>query len=648
MELLISGGPEVRKLRSTLRMPGDSDISDRVSQLLATINADDAKTVLRNPRSTVEPPQEVKSGQRALEVLQGLTHDHRAYIEEAVLGQGGMGVVKLARQVSLDRPVAVKMLKPTSSVHEAEALLAEAWLAGSLEHPGILPIYALSLGADGKPFVVMKRIEGVTWGKLLAGEADLETYAPGRTRLESHLRIAMQLCNAVHFANSRGVVHRDLKPDNVMLGRFGEVYLVDWGIATAAGPTTQFAGTPAYMAPEMVGGAGAQLSGRTDVYLLGAILHEVVTGKPPHVRPSTPEMFESVLRSTPMLPANVPGELAELIRRCMARAPEARPGSALEVRQALEQFLEHQGSRELVEQSEARAAEFSRLVSDAAPDAVQVGRLFSECRFGLQQALRVWADNPEARRALARITMEMIRFELAHGSVRAAQTLLADLDAPPKELLDAVSAAQNAELDRARELERLHRLAESLDPLTGSVMRMVTAAMLGVIWASAPIVGLFFYRANPQYDETLGAVPISLLSLLTLFVMVRRTPLSRRTPLNEKIAHLLSFALVVQAAGLLYLRFGLGGIGGHVVPVLLVYWGLISGAVASVLVKEVWPTSVGFGLMAIASVQWPEWRYVLGAFANVGLIINLFVMFLSQQRQLEARAAAARAAPPGP
>ncbi|MER2559534.1 MAG: hypothetical protein ABTQ32_02375 [Myxococcaceae bacterium] len=179
-------------------------------------------------------------------------------------------------------------------------------------------------------------------------------------------------------------------------------------------------------------------------------------------------------------------------------------------------------------------------------------------------------------------------------------------------------------------------------------MRMVTAAMLGVIWASAPIVGLFFYRANPQYDETLGAVPISLLSLLTLFVMVRRTPLSRRTPLNEKIAHLLSFALVVQAAGLLYLRFGLGGIGGHVVPVLLVYWGLISGAVASVLVKEVWPTSVGFGLMAIASVHWPEWRYVLGAFANVGLIINLFVMFLSQQRQLEARAAAARAAPPGP
>ncbi len=628
-------------------MQGDSDISERVSQLLATINADDAKTVLRNPRSTVEPPHEVKSGQRALEVLKGLTHDHRAYVEESVLGQGGMGVVKLARQVSLDRAVAVKMLKPTSSVHDAEALLAEAWLAGSLEHPGILPIYALSLGADGKPFVVMKRIEGVTWGKLLAGEADLETYAPGRTRLESHLRIAMQLCNAVHFANSRGVVHRDLKPDNVMLGRFGEVYLVDWGIATAAGPTTQFAGTPAYMAPEMVGGAGAQLSGRTDVYLLGAILHEVVTGKPPHLRPSTPEMFESVLRSTPTLPSNVPGELAELILRCMARAPEARPESALEVRQALEQFLEHQGSRELVEQSEARATEFSKLVTDSAPDAVQVGRLFSECRFGLQQALRIWSDNPDARRALSRITTEMIRFELAHGSVRAAQTLLADLDAAPKELLDAVTNAQNAELERVRELERLHRLAESLDPLTGSVRRMATAAVLGLIWSSAPLLGFFTYRAHPEYDETLGALPISVLSLITIALSVRRTPPSRRTPLNEKIAHLLTFALVVQAVGLLYLRFVLGGIGGHIVPVLLVYWGFLSGSVASVLVKEIWPTSVGFGLMALASVQWPEWRYLLGACANVGLIVNLFVMFLSQRRALRERAAA-RAAPPRP
>ncbi len=169
-------------------------------------------------------------------MVQGLTHDHRAYVEQAVLGQGGMGVVKLARQVSLGRPVALKTLKAQGSVTDAEALLAEAWLAGSLEHPGILPIYAVSLGADGGPLVVMKRIEGVTWTALLRGEAELDLYARGRSRLEAHLRVAMSLCDAVHFAHSRGVVHRDLKPDNVMLGRFGEVYLVDWASRRAPGP----------------------------------------------------------------------------------------------------------------------------------------------------------------------------------------------------------------------------------------------------------------------------------------------------------------------------------------------------------------------------------------------------------------------------
>ncbi len=104
------------------------------------------------------------------------------------------------------------------------------------------------------------------------------------------------------------------------------------------------------MAPEMLGGDGATLSARTDVYLLGAILHEVVTGRPPHVSQSVRELFESVLRSTPSLPADVPGELTQLICACLSRQPEQRPASALEVRLGLERFLEHQGSRELVEQ----------------------------------------------------------------------------------------------------------------------------------------------------------------------------------------------------------------------------------------------------------------------------------------------------------
>jgi serine/threonine-protein kinase len=143
-------------------------------------------------------------------------------------------------------------------------------------------VYSLSLDEAGLPVLVMKRIEGVTWGQLLRDPAAMAKHAPDRPPLDEHLRILGQVCNAVHFAHARGVVHRDLKPDNVMVGAFGEVYVVDWGIATAFGPATQLAGTPAYMAPEMLGTPGARLSAKTDVYLLGAMLFEVLVGRAPH------------------------------------------------------------------------------------------------------------------------------------------------------------------------------------------------------------------------------------------------------------------------------------------------------------------------------------------------------------------------------
>lgn len=616
-------------------MPSDAELEQRISSLVQTLGAE-AETVVRNPRSTVEPPREVRTGRRALDVLQGLTHDHRALVDEGELGRGGMGIVKLARQVSLDRQVAVKTLRERQSEHDVEALLSEAWLAGSLEHPGILPIYALSLGADGLPVVVMKRIEGVTWSKLLSGEADLATYAPGRTRLESHLRIAMQLCNAVHFANSRGIVHRDLKPDNVMLGRFGEVYLVDWGIASTAGASTQFAGTPAYMAPEMLGGDGAVLSAATDVYLLGSILCEVVSGRPPHLRGTTQQMFQSVLRSEPEIPGDVPAELELLIRRCMARTPSVRLASALDVRLALEAFLEHQGSRELEQQSEARAIELLALLQGSA-DPVRVSRLFSECRFGFQQALRIWPDNAPAKVALARITAEMVRFELAQGSVRAAQTLLAELNVLPPELVAAVAEAEAAEARKAKELARLHDLAESVDPLTGSRIRMLLAIALGTIWAISPWLMGRYHAAFPDQDETLLSLPVTLTSLILMIVVVRRIPRERRTPLNVQIANVLLFGMVLQIVALSFIALFLGGLGDRTIIFLQFNWFFLSGVIAAGLVREIWPAPVSFLLTLLLSLRWPQWRYEFASLGSAGLLINMFVVFLRQTKALDER-----------
>ena len=616
-------------------MPSDAELEQRISSLVQTLGAE-AETVVRNPRSTVEPPREVRAGRRALDVLQGLTHDHRALVDEGELGRGGMGIVKLARQVSLDRQVAVKTLRDRQSEHDVEALLSEAWLAGSLEHPGILPIYALSLGADGLPVVVMKRIEGVTWSKLLSGEADLATYAPGRTRLESHLRIAMQLCNAVHFANSRGIVHRDLKPDNVMLGRFGEVYLVDWGIATKAGASNQFAGTPAYMAPEMLGGDGAVLSAATDVYLLGSILCEVVSGRPPHLRATTQQMFQSVLRSEPDLPSEMPAELELVIRRCMAQEPSSRHASAHDVRVALEAFLEHQGSRELEQQSETRAAELLTLLGGAA-DPVRVSRLFSECRFGFQQALRVWPQNAHAKTSLANITAEMVRFELKQGSVRSAQTLLAELSEPPADLVAAVADAEAAAARKAKELEALHELAQSVDPLTGSRIRMLLAIALGSLWLISPFLMALYHSTFPEHDETLISLPVTLISLVVTLVVLARVSVRRRTPLNVQIANVLLFGMSLQACSLVFIKLFLGGLGTSTMSVLLFHWFLVAGVIAASMVREIWPAALSFLVALMLALRWPEWRYQFSALGNAGLLITLVVVFRRQMNALAER-----------
>lgn len=190
-------------------------MTDDIDGLLKTMRGD-AQTLARSPSSTVAPPSDGELGRKALEALQRLTHDPRALEDEGPIGEGGMGVVHLARQVSLDRRVAIKFLRPDrGSTHDVEQLLSEAWTAGKLEHPNILPIHALALTADGKPVIVMKRIEGVTWSALLRDPGAMEAHAPGKVPLDEHLRILTQVCHAVHFAHTRGVVHRDLKPENV-------------------------------------------------------------------------------------------------------------------------------------------------------------------------------------------------------------------------------------------------------------------------------------------------------------------------------------------------------------------------------------------------------------------------------------------------
>jgi serine/threonine protein kinase len=245
------------------------------------------------------------------------------------LGEGGMGVVYLARDRELGREVALKVLRtPEPSAEERERILREARILASLEHPGIAPIHDVGVLADGRVFYVMKRICG--------DRLDSFAHSP-RPRTEL-LRVFRQVCDAVAFAHATGVIHRDLKPQNVMLGAFGEVLVLDWGVAKLRAHPAEAAharevqptgehtgpgaivGTPGYMAPEQLTGRSTAVDERADVFGLGGILCFLLTGDHPPTGLPDGERWLAV-----------PAPLRAICERARAPLPEHRYRSASEL-----------------------------------------------------------------------------------------------------------------------------------------------------------------------------------------------------------------------------------------------------------------------------------------------------------------------------
>ncbi len=215
------------------------------------------------------------------------------YLQRAVLGEGGMGQVQQVDDAVLGRSVARKVMHSDIAARPegVKRFLREARVQGRLEHPAVVPVYDLGLDADGVPWFTMKQVRGLTLQAVLEGigrgDHELQARFPRRRLLTAFV----QVCRAIDYAHSRGVLHRDLKPGNIMLGEFGDVHVLDWGLAGLAHapmeaevlptPPTRSGsvfGTPGYMAPEQV--LRKPLDERADVYALGAILFEVLTLTP--------------------------------------------------------------------------------------------------------------------------------------------------------------------------------------------------------------------------------------------------------------------------------------------------------------------------------------------------------------------------------
>lgn len=621
----------------------DTLTEDELAKTLGVAAAtllDVARTVEQNPRSTIEPHRDgsVGSGQGALLEL-GARRDQRGLASGLemgrTIGEGGMGIVRVATQRSLGREVAVKTLRPDVRGDAAALrLLREAWVTGSLEHPNIVPVYDLGLDESGAPLIVLKRIEGMPWSTHIRDAAVVRERYGATDLLEYNLRILLQLCNAVSLAHTRGVLHRDLKPENVMIGSFGEVYLVDWGIAVSlkddetgrlplASKATDLAGTPCYMAPEMLG-TGGPLSERTDVYLLGAILHEILTGEPPHKGVSFRALVASVLLSQFDYPAEVPRELAEIARRAMSRDPEDRYASAEELRLRVEWYLRHRGSLALAAEAQRRLDEMSVVLRDVTPDRDRVYRLFAEARFGFRQALDASLENELAADGLRAAISAVTEFELERGTPEAAAAALAELSDPPAELAARVSAALRARDEERRRVAHLEELGRELDPTIGRRTRLAVTGFLGLLWTVAPQLGHYlehqhqFRTPRLMYLWTLMLVGTSAPLALWGRESLVKTVINRRVIATGMITFAGQLALEVGAQ-LLGLPFA-AAFALH--PFL--YFVTLSAA-AAFLDRRLWFAAVAFLAGFLVSCVEPGIHWHVMSATNFALLLNFVV-----------------------
>ena len=270
---------------------------------------------------------------------------------ERELGRGAMGHVHPAIDRNLLRHVALKRLDKeyADSATYRSGFIAEAQITGQLEHPNIVPVHELAIDAHGVAFFTMKLVHGISLTRWF------ETHALGTERLERGLEIVLKVCDAVAYAHHRGVIHRDIKPDNVMVADFGQVYLMDWGLArlTKTHPASSAhadqsgpVGTPAYMAPEQARGNPADMDERTDVFGLGALLYELVTGELPYGKPAPARVIMLRAHMGAIVPLEtaaaggaLPRRLQLIIERAIDPDPEKRYQSVVELQQDLRAFL---------------------------------------------------------------------------------------------------------------------------------------------------------------------------------------------------------------------------------------------------------------------------------------------------------------------
>lgn len=300
--------------------------------------------------------------------------DRFRLVEE--VGRGGMGLVWRAWDASLQREVALKTSRlPADGLGDGSSYVArflrEARLSGQLTHPNIVPVHLLDTSDDGRVYLAMKLVQGETLAEVAERIAARDPATLTAFSTDRLVRTVISVCDALAYAHSHDVVHRDLKPSNVMVGEFGEVQVMDWGLAKVVGEREEVAtvapapetvelsqtatgevfGTPSYMAPEQARGDVDAVGPASDVFGVGALLMHLLTGRPPYSGRDRAELLAKARAARPdteafrAAPRPVPRELREVCLRAMAEAPSDRYASVTELAADLQAFLQHEPGR---------------------------------------------------------------------------------------------------------------------------------------------------------------------------------------------------------------------------------------------------------------------------------------------------------------